>query len=133
MRIVTIRTDKPEAEIGLYEDKTQIIYEAWHAHRQLAETLHGRIIQLMYSQKLEISDIEGIVCYEGPGSFTGLRIGLTVANAIAYSNQIPIIAIPDKDNAHWRDIGIQRLLAGESDSMALPKYGAPAIITIPKK
>jgi hypothetical protein len=48
MIILTIRTDKPEAEIGLYDDEKQIIYETWQAHRQLAETIHLKIKELRY-------------------------------------------------------------------------------------
>jgi hypothetical protein len=36
MLILTIRTDKPEAEIGLFSDKDKLDYVIWQAHRQLA-------------------------------------------------------------------------------------------------
>lgn len=133
MLILTIRTDKPEAEIGLYEDEARVSYESWLAHRELAETIHGHIDALLNTQNRRLDDIQGIVCFEGPGSFTGLRIGLTVANALAYSNQIPIVAVADSNETSWQNIGLQRLLAGESDKVALPVYGSPAIVTTPKK
>jgi tRNA threonylcarbamoyladenosine biosynthesis protein TsaB len=41
-------------------------------------------------------DIEGVVCFKGPGSFTGLRIGLTVGNALAYAQNIPVVASKSK-------------------------------------
>lgn len=129
MIILTIRTDRPEAEVGLYDDRAQLVYEVWQAHRALAETLHAKIQQIVQSQQKQLSDIEGIVVYKGPGSFTGLRIGMTVANTLAYSLQVPIVANTNR----WIEDGIERLLAGENESVALPEYGAPVHITTPKK
>lgn len=130
MIILTIRTDKPEAEIGLYEGTHQLAYISWQAHRALAETLHSKIVELLESQQKSLKDIEGAVCYEGPGSFTGLRIGLTVGNALAYALDIPIVASGGED---WHVTGIRRLERGECDPLALPEYGADVHITPPKR
>ena len=130
MIILTIRTDKPEAEIGLYDGDKQLAYEVWTAHRQLAETLHKKIESLLKLQHKDWKDIEAIVCYQGPGSFTGLRIGLTVANSLSYSYDLPVVAEQDPE---WIETGIRRLENGEKDELALPYYGADAHITLPKK
>lgn len=128
MLILTIRTDKPEAELGLFDGQTKLTYEVWHAHRALAETLHGKIRDLLSSQSKSLGDIEGIVVFKGPGSFTGLRIGITVANALAESYRLPIVGA---QNA-WIEDGIARLQNGESDQLVLPEYGAPVHITKPR-
>ncbi len=130
MIILTVRTDKPESEIGLYEDREQLAYVTWQAHRELAETLHIKIEELLRGQQKNWLALQGIVCFQGPGSFTGLRIGLTVANALAFSYGLPIVATQDPD---WLEVGIGRLLAGKTDVQALPYYGADAHITLPKK
>jgi len=130
MIILTIRSDKPEAEIGLYDDETQLVYETWHAHRELAETLHAKIETLLKDKNMQWKDLQGIVCFQGPGSFTGLRIGLTVGNTLAYSYGLPIVATQDPE---WLETGVKRLLNGESDVRAMPFYGADAHITPQKK
>jgi tRNA threonylcarbamoyladenosine biosynthesis protein TsaB len=130
MLILTIRTDKPEAEVGLYEDQQQLAYETWHAHRELSVTIHQKISDMLASHSKKLSDLEGIVCFAGPGSFTGLRIGLTVANTLAYALNIPVVATPDPE---WLEQGIKRLLEGKPDKIALPLYGAGPNITQPKK
>jgi len=130
MIILTIRTDKPEAEIGLYDGNRQLGYEVWQAHRELAETLHQKIETLLTSQRKKWSDIQGIVCFQGPGSFTGLRIGLTVGNALSNSYHVPIVAEQDPQ---WLETGLKRLENGKTDELALPFYGADAHITPPKK
>jgi tRNA threonylcarbamoyladenosine biosynthesis protein TsaB len=130
MLILTLRTDKPEAEIGLYDNDRQLAHKMWEAHRQLAETLHVRLKELLDSQQKTWADIGGIVCYQGPGSFTGLRIGLSVANALAASLSAAIVATGGKD---WVRVGLTKLSAGQDDHLALPEYGAPVHITQQRK
>lgn len=129
MIVLTIRTDKPEAEIGLYDGSEQLAYEVWPAHRELSDTIHKKIKALLEGQGKEIKDLDGIVCFKGPGSFTGLRIGLTVADSLAYGLQIPIVSAM----GDWIEEGIKRLEAGENERIALPHYGAPVHITQQKK
>ena|ERR1700741_4446790 len=130
MVILVLRTDKPESEIGLYNDKNQLVHEIWQAHRQLAETLHSKIATMLQNQSKAWNHIEGVVIYHGPGSFTGLRIGLSVANALANSFHIPIVGLTGDD---WVTNGIQQILDGQGKTIALLDYGAPVHITAPKK
>lgn len=129
MIILTIRTDKPEAELGLYDGSTKLTYFTWQAHRQLAETIHKKIYELLKSQSLSLKDVRGIVVFQGPGSFTGLRIGLSVANALAYGFQIPIVA---GQGQGWIKTGINKLGQGQNDQQVMPEYGAPPHVTKPK-
>ena len=130
MLILTIRTEQPRAEIGLFKDSQQLTLLTWQAHRQLAETIHLKIQELLAVHKYSWGDLRGVVIFIGPGSFTGLRIGISVANALAVSLQLPIIGVTDND---WPSRGINRLLSGENDCLATPEYGSPPHITLPKK
>lgn len=130
MLILTLRTDKPEAELGLYEDDKKLAYERWQAHRELAETIHKKLAEILNKSSKSVSDIESIVAYKGPGSFTGLRIGLSVANALAYSLQIPIVATTGDD---WVADGISKLQNNQDDKIALPEYGSDAHVTAQRK
>ncbi len=130
MLVLTLRTDNPQAEIGLFEDGKQLVYETWEAHRQLAETLHTKLAEMLAEQSKQWSDIEGVVAYEGPGSFTGLRIGLSVANALAASYQLPVVGATGDT---WIQEGSNLLIDGSKNTVVLPEYGAPVHITQPKK
>jgi tRNA threonylcarbamoyladenosine biosynthesis protein TsaB len=123
--ILTLRTDKPESEIGLYDSQERVAYETWAAHRQLAETIHKKLEGILDGKKPD-----GIVIYEGPGSFTGLRIGMSVANALAYSLDIPITAASGEN---WIEAGISELESNPSKRPVVPEYGLPATVTRPKK
>ncbi len=128
--IITLRTDKPEAEIGLYDDAHQLAHETWEAHRQLSVTIHTKMEALLKSQKSDWKDIDGVVCFKGPGSFTGLRIGHTVANSLAANLNIPVVA---NNGSQWKERGIKKLISGENEKVVLPDYGREARITLPKK
>ena len=130
MIVLTVRTDSPEAEIALYKANKQLASKTWAAHKQLAETIHTNVAQLLKTQKLDWNDIEGLVCYKGPGSFTGLRIGLSFGNALAYSLGVPIVSCVSPG---WAKIGLSRLQAGDNEKIALPEYGAPVHISTAKK
>lgn len=130
MLILTLRTDKPEAEIGLYNNDQQIEYVTWQAHRQLAETVHFRIESVLQANKYDWNDIQGIIVYQGPGSFTGLRIGITVSNTLAQSLGLCIVGT---QHDTWISDGLLRLQSGETDIAVSPEYGAPVHITAQKK
>lgn len=130
MLIVTIRTDKPEAEIGLYDNQKRLDYVIWLAHRELAETIHIKLKELLNKHAKAWSDIGGVVCLTGPGSFTGLRIGIAAANALAYGLDIPIVGA---DGESWIVEGIKRLNKGDNDSIVVPRYGSPPHVTLPRK
>jgi tRNA threonylcarbamoyladenosine biosynthesis protein TsaB len=130
MIILTIRTDNPEAEIGLFDEQTKVAYETWHAHRELSMTIHRKIEAVLQAQAKALQDVDGIICFAGPGSFTGLRIGLSVGNALAYGLDVPIVAAQGDG---WIIDGVTRLQAGQADALALPHYGADAHITLPRK
>jgi tRNA threonylcarbamoyladenosine biosynthesis protein TsaB len=130
MLILTLRTDKLESEIGLYDDQKKLIYYKWIAHRQLAETLHHKIEENLQHVGKEWGDIAGVVVYKGPGSYTGLRIGISVANALSGSLNIPIVGSVEEK---WLQTGMDNLLDGRSDELVIPEYGAEAFTTLPKK
>lgn len=130
MLILTIRTDKPEAELGVYNDEKKIEYFTWPAHRELAETIHTKIHALLYDHNLELHDLGGLILFKGPGSFTGLRIGASVANALADSLGIPIVGT---NGDQWISEGQSRLEDNQNNRAVMPEYGAEPHITAPRK
>lgn len=125
---LAIRTDNPQAELYLLNESGEVqSQKVWQADRTLARDLPGEIDELVDNNYEQLS---GIVVYKGPGSFTGLRIGITVANAIAYGQSLPIVAVAG-DN--WLADGINQLKDGADGRIALPEYGAAPHITPPRK
>ena len=127
MLTLCIRTDKPAAELYLYEGDVRIAEVTWEAHRKLADTIHIQLRDLLEKVERNFADIAKIVVYKGPGSFTGLRIGVTVANTLAYGLSVPIVGVSGDD---WQDQGISD--SGSTDPIQ-PLYGRDPHITQQKK
>ncbi|MBQ6394173.1 tRNA (adenosine(37)-N6)-threonylcarbamoyltransferase complex dimerization subunit type 1 TsaB [Candidatus Saccharibacteria bacterium] len=88
----------------------------WQSGHDLAENLHKFIKEKLDENNKTWQDITEITFMSGPGSFTGLRIGAAVVNALADQLQIPLY---DHN--------------GTKHKIILPDYGRPANITKPKK
>jgi tRNA threonylcarbamoyladenosine biosynthesis protein TsaB len=128
--ILAIRTDKPEAELYLYQDGKQVDLLTWHAHRELSDTLLLKIDELVDRNDIEKMKLEGIAVFKGPGSFTGLRIGISVANALAYSLNIPVCGGAGDD---WITDSLKDINNSSEHSVVMPEYGSGAHITQPRK
>ena len=102
----------------------------WPASKLLSEELPGIIEDVLNSLKLDFKDVTGVIGFKGPGSYTGLRIGITVINTIADQVGSPIVGTMGED---WIQEGLNKLISGEDDQIILPEYGGEANITKPRK
>ncbi len=125
-----IRTDSPVAEFYLYDATTRVAEHTWQADRQLAKGLLGQLEEFLTLHETSFEELSGLFVFRGPGSFTGLRIGITVVNTMAYALHLPVVGSEDES---WIDHALRRLQDGEDDKVILPFYGADARITSPKK
>lgn len=130
MKILAIRTDKPEAELYVYDGPKKLADIKWQAHLKLAETLNSKIEEILSKSSISYGNLDGIAIFKGPGSFTGLRIGISVANALAYAQRVPVVARGGED---WVKDSIEALNKGADDKVAVPEYGAAARTTKPRK
>lgn len=61
--------------------------------REHASKLAGYILQVMEEAGYTFSDLDAVVVSQGPGSYTGLRIGVATAKGICFSSDVPLIAV----------------------------------------
>lgn len=127
--ILGIKTDSPNAELIIYDDERILEHYTWMAGRSLSVQLIGEIDELFARNGGSWGTCIGIVAFLGPGSFTGLRIGLTLANTAAYSQNVPIVGTKGED---WFSVGLSLLNKGENMKALMPFYGASPRINKPK-
>ncbi len=128
---LALRTDSDQAQIRLVDASGKIVAKRdWLAGRQLAESLLQEVVELLKSADSDWENLSGVIVFSGSGSFTGLRIGITVANTIAYGQTVPIVGQRDDS---WLVDGYLRLANGQNDKQVTPFYGAEPNITKPKR
>jgi len=64
-------------------------YDSSYSH---AERLHNFIKELLEENQLKLEDLDAIAVSKGPGSYTGLRIGVSAAKGLCFSLDIPLIS-----------------------------------------
>lgn len=109
--------------------ETVLAQEKWLSERSLADGLLSHIHALLTSQNGDWASLTGLVIASGPGSFTSLRIGHTVANSLASSLNIPIAGAIGED---WMGAAIKRLPLCSAGEPVWPEYGGEANITRPR-
>ena len=127
--ILLLDTSTPICKLTLV-DGGQSHRVEWEANRELAKGLLKFLQTEITKLDKTWQDIEAIGVFKGPGSFTGLRIGLTVLNTMADSLNIPIVGAVGEN---WSQHAVERLQGGENDQIVLPEYGSEAHVTKPRK
>ena len=127
--ILLLDTSTPICKLSFVDGDWRFDDE-WESGRTLAKGLLGYLESNLNRHGKTWKDISGIVAFKGPGSFTGLRIGLTVLNTFADSEKVPIVGVTSED---WQAAGLARLEAGENDELVMPEYGGEPHITTPRK
>lgn len=130
--ILLISTADKTCHFALADDQTYKITKrhSWLAERRLAQELLSQLESFLSVDNQTLTSLTGIVVFRGPGSYTGLRIGITVCNALADSLNIPICG---ETGEQWEGAGLNRLSAEVSDRIVLPEYGADPHITTARK
>ncbi|HEX9925185.1 MAG TPA: tRNA (adenosine(37)-N6)-threonylcarbamoyltransferase complex dimerization subunit type 1 TsaB [Anaerolineae bacterium] len=107
--ILAIDTATQYAGLALYDRTGLRAEETWHAGRNHTIELMPRIVRMLQVGRLDVSDLAAFAVALGPGSFTGLRIGLAIAKGLALPHKLPLIGIPTLDiTAYpWRDSGVK--------------------------
>lgn len=138
--ILFIDSSTEKLRLWLKNDDFEVNFEKTLG-REMAKNILAEIKEFLAENDANWQNLRGICVFAGPGSFTGLRIGVTVANTLADSLKIPIVGEKNSDDSknngenleNWREIALEKLNSGTDDKIALPFYGAEANITKPRK
>jgi len=91
--VLALETSTRNCSVALIQDKELIGIKEEHADQYIhSEKLHLFIQELLETHNYKASQLSAIAVGAGPGSYTGLRIGVASAKALAYSLSIPLIS-----------------------------------------
>ncbi len=94
MRILALDTSTPTGSVALAADGEVTDCRIGDAERTHGERLPGDVTTLLAAHGLTPADIDRYAVCSGPGSFTGLRVGLATIQALALVNRRPVVAVP---------------------------------------
>ena len=97
MKILGLDTATLCGSIGIIDDDKVVAEYALHREETLSARLLPAIQTLLAEARLDLHEIDGIAVSLGPGSFTGLRVGLSAVKGLALATQKPAAGIPTLD------------------------------------
>lgn len=126
MKILGIDTSSMAASVAVIEDNKLICEYTINTKKTHSQKLMPMIENMLGLSDLNVREIDAIAVCEGPGSFTGLRIGMATAKAIAHVNDIPVIGVNSLEvlaaNMNLCDKKICSILDAQRNQVYMNKY-----------
>jgi len=124
MKILGIDTSSQLNSVGLVDDEQILSNSAWEAKDNSLQKIIEIIDSVLSSHGLTLADIQGLAVGIGPGSWTGVRVGVTVAKILAYATDKPVCGIPSLDAIAYQAKDISSLLCPFVDAGKETVYSA---------
>ena len=100
--ILAIDTSTDTASLALAQDKIVLAELTWRSKQNHTTQLLPNLNQLFTLTGITAKDLTAVVVAQGPGSFNGLRVGVSAAKGLAFSLEIPIIGINSLEVAAYQ-------------------------------
>ncbi|MBA7590052.1 tRNA threonylcarbamoyladenosine biosynthesis protein TsaB [subsurface metagenome] len=93
MMLLAIDTSTDSASLALVQDSKTLAEATWRCGQNHSVELLPRLAELLNKAEVSLQSVSCILVAKGPGSFNGLRVGLSTAKGLAFSLDIPIIGV----------------------------------------
>lgn len=91
-------SDSHQTKIGLLNPEGGFQHQkVWEAQQNQSEELLAEIDGLLLLAEIKLRSIEKILVISGPGSYTGLRVGIATANALSLALDVPVLGVTKPD------------------------------------
>lgn len=97
MRVLAMDTSSMVASVALIDDEKILGEITFNYKKQHSTILIPMVDRLLTSLDMDIRDVDSVACACGPGSFTGLRIGVSTAKGLCHGAGKPLIGVPTLD------------------------------------
>jgi tRNA threonylcarbamoyl adenosine modification protein YeaZ len=115
-------TDVPSFALGSAADPGSAV--SIPSRRDLSRDIEGAAAQLLVGRGVAARDLGGVIVADGPGSFTGLRIGIAFAKGLCRAARLPLFAVPSLLGAAWAASGGKGAVLAEYDALRGDVYRA---------
>jgi len=95
--LVAIDTATSYASLALHDGFRVRAEQTWESPRRHTVELLPRLMRALEQLELGAGHLSGVAVTRGPGSFTGLRVGMAVAKGLALARTLPLIGVPTLD------------------------------------
>jgi len=95
--LIAIDTATRWAGLALHDGKVVRAESCWQSHNNHSVELMPALDRMLDQQGVGPQNLAAVAVAKGPGSFTGLRIGMSVAKGLAQAQEIPILGVPTLD------------------------------------
>ena len=109
MLILSLDTTTRAGSCALMRDGRVLREQASDTSREQAERLPGELAALLERESVALQDIDAFAVATGPGSFTGLRVGIATMQGLAMAMGKPLIGVSAFDALHACGAGINRI------------------------
>ena len=99
---LAIDTSTDNASIAIADEKRTLAELSWYCHQNHSVELMPNVMHLLQLAGTELKALKGVIVARGPGSFNGLRVGVSTAKGLAFSLNIPIAGISTLEAAAWQ-------------------------------
>lgn len=124
MKILALESSAVAASVCLCEDEALIAQSFLHTGFTHSQTLLPMVEQLLHSCSVSLDDIELLAVAAGPGSFTGLRIGVATVKGLAWAKELPCAACSTLEAMAWNAVGYQGEICAAMDARRQQVYNA---------
>lgn len=98
MRVLSLDSSTEAASCAIIEDSKLLGEIIYNNEKQHSVVLMSMIDDLLSKLRLDLKDIDGYVVAKGPGSFTGLRIGMATVKGLSLSSGKPYVSVSSLDS-----------------------------------
>jgi tRNA threonylcarbamoyl adenosine modification protein YeaZ len=102
---IAIDTSTDTASLALIEDRQVLAELTWRCGRNHTVQLLPNLDYLLKQNSLSLDSADCIIIARGPGSYNGLRVGISTARGLAYSLGIPVVGISTLEVEAWQHAG----------------------------
>lgn len=95
--LLAIDTSTRSVGIALYKEDQVLGEMVWHSQDHHTVDLAPGVFQILEKARVDINSVQAVAVALGPGSFTGLRVGLALGKGIALARRLPLIGISSFD------------------------------------